>query len=94
MPAKASNTVTERQTDKQTGRQTNKQLDRQIDRRKDRQKDRHDVEQMPEHNRLHDPNDPFYWITENQAKVLAFLLEQKEQITRLPDISNNTGVPY
>jgi hypothetical protein len=73
MPAKASKTVTERQADKQTDRQTNKQLDRQIDRRKDRQKDRLEVEQMAEHNRHHDLNDPFYWITESQAKVLAFL---------------------
>ena len=40
------------------------------------------------------PPDPFYWITQKQAKVLSFLVEQENRITRLKTISRATGVPY
>ena len=49
---------------------------------------------MNEHIDRHEALDPFHWITENQAKVLSFLINQSHKITRLSDISKHTDVAY
>lgn len=39
-------------------------------------------------------NNPYFWMTKNQAAVLAFLNTIPSGKTRLDDICNGTGVPY
>lgn len=61
-------------------------------------KNGHPVDQSKAHSKElsngQSPSLPFYWITNQQAKVLLYLINKKSRITRLSEIVNSTGVPY
>jgi hypothetical protein len=81
---------TDKQADRQTDRQIDGLIDRQIDGLIDRQIDGRVYRQIDEWIEL----DPFHWITQNQALILTYLIQNKLRIARLQDIVKSTGVSY
>ncbi len=84
----------DRQFNKQIDRQFNKQIDRQFNKQIDRQLDRSVTEQINRQIDRHVIANPFYWMTEKQAIILAYLVSQENFITRLDDIVKSTGIAY